>query len=64
MNSTIQKFLLSSMVFSLGMTIGAVYTPEAIALAKLMDETKIEKQQVPGKARHLRLKISKKKRYT
>lgn len=51
------------MVFSVGMAIGAIYTPEAIALSKIMDDSKTEKQQSPGKTKHLKLKISKKKRY-
>ena len=59
----VKKIVILSSVFCMGVAIGAITAPDAGAFEKMASEPNVKDQDTQKKAKHLRLKISKKKRY-
>jgi len=63
MPDMISRLTISAFVFTIGVSIGAIYTPEIITFSKSIVDVNLDKQQQENKSSPLRLKMSKKKRY-
>jgi hypothetical protein len=63
MQEMLQKTVFLSIVFLIGVSIGAIYVPEIITYSKNADDANLEKQGPQNKSSPLKLNTNKKKRF-